>query len=202
MSSLLLDHPLTPHGKFLEEGEGCYLRSCMMKITNSSRDMLKKNFKPFLEAQKSVSPEGLHEALRRSFPEHLLKIFPAQVLFGKVVIIKKQVHPLITTEFDIRIAEERAEIVKGASKAHSLKIDKEGFPVTDHHILRLKIPVNETAYCPDEPFRQTGKFHFEFTFDGRLKLGTAEILHKMIPEIILLPAIEIGSEALHELHMC
>jgi hypothetical protein len=34
-----------------------------VKITESSRDMIEISFKPFLETQKSIGPEGLHEAL-------------------------------------------------------------------------------------------------------------------------------------------
>jgi hypothetical protein len=64
---LLHDRPPAPQGKFLEAGEECYLRRRKLKILNSGGDMLKKNLQPFLEAQKSVGAESLHEALCRSF---------------------------------------------------------------------------------------------------------------------------------------
>jgi hypothetical protein len=123
-------------------------------------------------------------------------------LFGKVVIIEKQVHPLISTGFYIRVAEERTEIVKWISEAHPLKIDEEGFPITDHHILGLKIPVDETAFCPDETIRQTRKLSFEFMFDGRFKPDPADTSDKMVSEVIPLPAIEVRAKAFHEPHTC
>jgi hypothetical protein len=107
---------------------------------------------------------------------------------------------LITTEFDIRITEERAKIIEGISKTHSLKIDEKGFPVTDHQILRLEIPVNETSDRSEEPFCQTRKLCLELPLELWPKFDPANISDKMISEVIPLPPIEIRAETLRESH--
>jgi hypothetical protein len=52
-----------------------------VKIMESSRDMFKKSFMPFLEAQESIGSEGLHETLCRSFPESVLESSPIKIPF-------------------------------------------------------------------------------------------------------------------------
>ncbi len=119
-----------------------------VKIMESGRDIFEKSFKPFLEAQKSIGPEGLHEALGRSFPEIILEGGPIKIPFQQPVIKGQEFVTLTARKIHIGIAEERAKIVEGASEAHPLEVDEEGFSVTDHHVLGLQIPVNETAYRP------------------------------------------------------
>src|SRR3990172_8425394 len=126
----------------------------MVKIAKSRRDVIEKGFKSFLEAQECVCPESLHEALCRSLPEHLLEIFPGHVLFREAIVMKEQIHPLAIIEFDIGIAEEGTEIVEGASEAHPLEVDEEGFSVTDHYVLGLEIAVYKGAPCSQDSFRQ------------------------------------------------
>ena len=60
---LPLYYPHACLGELEEAGEGCHMAGRKLKMTKSGRDMLETGFKPFLEAQKSIGPEGLHEAL-------------------------------------------------------------------------------------------------------------------------------------------
>ena len=108
-----------------------------VKITESGWDMLLKSFKPFLETQKSVSPEGLHEALRRSFPEMILEGGPIKIPFRQPVIKGQEFITLPGGEIHIGITQERAKIVEGGSEAHPLEVDEEGFSVTNHYVLGL-----------------------------------------------------------------
>ena len=83
---LLLDNPLAFLGELLESGEGCHMCGRTVKIMESSRDMFEISFKPFLQAQESIGPEGLHEALCRSFPESVLEGGPIKIPFPQPVI--------------------------------------------------------------------------------------------------------------------
>ena len=76
-------------------GKGEYLGGRKVKIADPRGNRVKVSFKPFLEAQKPVSPEGLHEALCRSFPEIILERRPIKIPF-RHPIIKGQEFVLLT----------------------------------------------------------------------------------------------------------
>jgi len=168
----------------------------------SRRDVREKSFKPFLEAQKSIGPEGLDEALCRGCPESVLEGGPIKIPFRQPVIKGQEFITVTSGKIHIGIAEKRAKIVEGVSEAHPLKVDEKGFPVTDHHVLGLQITVNERAHRSRKPLCQAGKFRLEFPLEGRLKFDPADIPDEMIPEVLSLPAIEIRTKALHEIHTC
>ena len=108
-----------------------------LKITESSRDMLEKSYEPFLEAQESIGSEGLHEALRRSFPEGVLEGGPIKIPFRQPIIKGQEFVTFTSGKIHIRIAEERTKIVEGATEAHPLEVNQEGLSATDHYILGL-----------------------------------------------------------------
>jgi hypothetical protein len=60
---VLLNGSLTFLGEITESGESCHMLCCLVKVAEPGRDMLKISMKPFPEAQKSIGPEGLDEAL-------------------------------------------------------------------------------------------------------------------------------------------
>src|SRR4030042_469126 len=104
---LFLNYPLTFQGEFTESGERCHMCGRKVKITESGRNMLEKSFKPFLEAQKSIGTEGLHEALCRSFPESVLEGGPIKIPFRQPVIKGQEFVLLTAVKIHIGIAEER-----------------------------------------------------------------------------------------------
>ena len=53
----------------------------MVKIMKPRRDMIEKSVKPFMKAQESISPEGLHAALSRGFPKSLSEDRPIVIPF-------------------------------------------------------------------------------------------------------------------------
>ena len=77
---------------------------CLVKIMESSRDMLEKIFKSSLEAQKSIGPEGLHESLRRSLPESVLEGDPIKIPFCQPVIKRQEFLTFTIREVHIGIA--------------------------------------------------------------------------------------------------
>ena len=94
-----------------------------MKITEGGRDMVEKIFQPFPETQKPVCSQGLHEALRRSFPKIIPEAGLVKTSFQQPVIKGQEFFALTVGKIHIGIAEERAKIVEGASEAHPLEVD-------------------------------------------------------------------------------
>ena len=62
---------------------------------------------------------------------------------GQVVIVSQEGGAICLPDLHIGIAEERPEVVEEAPEAHPLKIDEDRLPVSDHHVLRLEVPVDE-----------------------------------------------------------
>jgi len=51
------------------------------KVPDTGRDMSEKSLESFLEAQKPIGPEGLHEALGGGFPESVPENNPIWIGF-------------------------------------------------------------------------------------------------------------------------
>lgn len=189
---------LTFFGEITELGEGCRIVGCKLKIAEPGRDMFEISIKALPEPQESIGSERLHEALCRSFPKGGLEGGPIKTPLSELVTEGEQFITFGPGEIDIRIAEEGAKIVKRAPEAHSLEVNEERFSVTDHHILGLQIPVNQTALCSQKSLCQVGKLRFEFSLGRWSTFDLADTSDKMISKIISFPTVEIEAKVLHE----
>lgn len=71
--TILVDDALTLFSELVELPQRNHLRGCKVKAAKTGRDVVEVGCQPLLVAQKSISSEGLHEPLRRGFPEGVVE---------------------------------------------------------------------------------------------------------------------------------
>ena len=150
------------------------------------------------EAEEAVGAEGLHQTLCGGEQEKFTEGIPIVRGAGNLVIIEKEILTPCFWKGDVGIAEERCEVVEGASGAQPLKIDQDRFAVADHHVLRLKIAVDENKRRCEQPTGQLRKFRLQgFILCGR-EVNLADVPDAVLPEVVPLPPVEIRIEAGHQ----
>src|SRR5438552_7378837 len=105
-------------------------------------------FVAFDEAEKTISPQRLHQALHRAKAQLEIEIAVNcdSVFELSAAIICDQLRAFSFCKIDIRIVNQRCEIIVREAGPHSLEIDQIGVPVWDHDILRLKITVYQNCW--------------------------------------------------------
>src|SRR6266567_5470501 len=109
--------------------------------------MLKKMFMAFRESQKAVRSERLHQTLHRAKPQLGLEaaVKRHSVLDLLLAIVRNQLGTLRFGKSDIRIVDQRSEIILRKAGPQNLEIDKISLCVSDNDVLRLKIAVHQDA---------------------------------------------------------
>src|SRR5438876_833095 len=104
-------------------------------------------FVAFHEAEKTISAERLHQTLHcaKAQLEIEIAVNCDSVFELSAAIICDQLRAFSFCKIDIRIVNQRCEIIVREAAPHSLEIGQIGLPVLDTGILRLKHTVQQTC---------------------------------------------------------
>jgi hypothetical protein len=99
-------------------------------------------------ARNERSPQRLHEALHCAKAQLQIEVAVNRdsIFELPAAIICYQLCAFRFCKIDIRIVEQRREIVMGKTGSHSLKINQMSLPVLDDNVLRLKITVHQNSW--------------------------------------------------------
>jgi hypothetical protein len=111
-------------------------------------------------AEKSVSPEGLHEPLHRALGEAFFKSgagFGVSGFFFEGKIKSNEVVRLRRRELAVGIVDHRGEVILGQTPAQALVVDEVAATVAEHHVGALEIAVDECSRQGREFVAESGK---------------------------------------------
>ena len=141
----------------MQRFQTAYASDDFAQVRNRWIDVREEMRSLFHQSEKSVRSQRLHQSLHRAKIEHFGKVWldgGAGVLCA-VEIMFQQVAAFRDRERDVRVVEERRQIILRQSRPHSLKIDETGAALLDDDILALEIAMHEAA-------RRRGKARRDF----------------------------------------
>ena len=160
------------------------------------RNMIEKIGSFLHQAEEAVGAQRLHEALHRAKIIYSREIgghhFASRAPFREIVF--EQFVAFRRCEVDIRIVQQRGQIVLHEAGAQSLEIDEAGAPIIDHDILRLKVTMHEDPGTAVEELGDLGKpVHVAAGLDI-FALELKDAAEAILEEIILFPAVKFAVE--------
>src|SRR4051794_765670 len=114
---------------------------------HSVRNIIEKSLVALNKAEEAVGSEGLHQALHRTqLEEAIERRIGNEIIFTlSRAIIFGQFASLVRSQLDVRIVQERRQIILRQPRPHPLEVDQMGLAISNNDVLRLKIPMHQDA---------------------------------------------------------
>src|SRR5882724_1799798 len=156
------------------------------KVFQRVGDALQKMCSAFVKSAKAVRPQGLqntHINIGIVVPEKRLA-FDLDVRAERVEIMVEQLLTNFWRQVSLGIIQKGCDVILQSALAATLIVHKKGRTVAQHHVARLKIPVEKIiTVCGEQKIGQSAKIAFQCRFAKR----DSRKPQKIIFEIIQIP---------------